>query len=68
MSLYGNSIIDYRNTQVVNEAYVGKTPTLEEIEKKIGELRENANVVKIFLAIKCCLRYDRVDPLCGILF
>ena len=41
MSLYGNSIIDYRNTQVVNEAYVGKTPTLEEIEKKIGELREN---------------------------
>lgn len=41
MPVFGNSIFNYRNSQVINEAFVGKTPILEEIEKKLGELRED---------------------------
>lgn len=38
MSLNHNMFIS-ENMEFVNEAYVGKTPTLEKIEKKLGELR-----------------------------
>ena len=41
MSIYGKDIYDYRNNYILNEAYVGKTPILMQIEDKIGELREN---------------------------
>lgn len=39
MSVFCNDISQYQASKVINEAYVGKTPILEEIEKKIGELR-----------------------------
>lgn len=38
MSLALNTFI-LENVEFVNEAYVGKTPTLEKIEQKIGEMR-----------------------------
>lgn len=41
MSNYGKSIYNYRNDYIVNEAYIGKTPVLLEIEEKIGEFRDN---------------------------
>jgi Zn-dependent protease with chaperone function len=36
-----NDILLNENVQFVNEAYVGKTPILEEIEKQIGVIRMN---------------------------
>ena len=33
------SLTEYRDSLMINEAYVGKTPTLLEIENKIGEAR-----------------------------
>ncbi len=41
MSNYGKSIYNYRNDYIVNEAYIGKTPILLQIEEKIGEFRDN---------------------------
>lgn len=41
MSVFCNNIYEYRDNIIVNEAYVGKTPILEAIEKKIGELRKD---------------------------
>lgn len=39
MSYFGENIYQYRDYLMLNEAFVGKTPILEEIEKKLGELR-----------------------------
>ena len=40
MSIFGNGLYNYRDNYIVNEAYVGKTKTLMEIEEKIGKIRE----------------------------
>lgn len=40
MSIYGKNCLDYQNA-ILTEAYFGKTETLLEIEKKIGEIRKN---------------------------
>ena len=39
MSVFFNEAAQYRALTVVNEAYIGKTPTLLEIEKQIGKIR-----------------------------
>lgn len=36
MSLFGNNIINYRDDYILNEAYIGKTDTLLEIEKEFS--------------------------------
>ena len=39
MSVFFNEAAQYRALTVVNEAYIGKTPILLEIEKQIGKIR-----------------------------
>lgn len=39
MSVFFNEAAQYRALTVVNEAYIGKTPLLLEIEKQIGKIR-----------------------------
>lgn len=39
MGYFAESLDIFRDQLMLNEAYVGKTPTLEAIEKKIGEIR-----------------------------
>ena len=49
MGLYGKELLHYRDNQILNEAYVGKTAYLEQIEEKIADLK--ANPPKITAAI-----------------
>lgn len=39
MATFGNSVYRYRDESIFNEAYIGKTQTLLDIEAKINELR-----------------------------
>ena len=46
MSIFGNGIYNYRDNYIMNEAYVGKTKTLMEIEEQVGKIRENLGFFK----------------------
>jgi hypothetical protein len=46
MPLFGNNIYNYRDNYILNEAYIGKTKTLLEIEDQIGLVREKISFYK----------------------
>ena len=43
MALFGNNLYDLRYT-ILNEAYIGKTPLLIEVEKKIHDYRSKEDL------------------------
>lgn len=60
MPVFGNEIYNYRDKYIVNEAYVGKTKTLLEIEEQIGRVRENIGFFKNINQSKEVLTLNRL--------
>lgn len=60
MSIFGNGLYNYRDNYIVNEAYVGKTKTLMEIEEQIGKIRENLGFFKSINSSKEVLTLNRL--------
>ena len=60
MSMYGNDIFYYRDYLMLNEAFVGKTPILEDIEKKIGEARKKIKYYSANNTLKEVLEINRL--------
>lgn len=60
MSYFAESIDLFRDYLMLNEAYVGKTPTLEAIEKKIGEARPNIKYTAANNTMKEILEVNRL--------
>ena len=60
MSIFGNGLYNYRDNYIVNEAYVGKTKTLMEIEEQIGKIRENLGFFKSINSSKEVLALNRL--------
>lgn len=60
MPVFGNDIYNYRDNYIVNEAFVGKTKTLLEIEEQIGRVRENLGFYKNINQSKEVLQLNRL--------
>ena len=60
MSIFGNTIDLYRDYLMINEAYVGKTPILEQIEQEIGKLRKKVSYYNTNNTLKETLRINRL--------
>ncbi|MBR6289261.1 MAG: hypothetical protein IKR19_08000 [Acholeplasmatales bacterium] len=60
MSALNFSTFILENVDFVNEAYVGKTPTLEKIEQKIGELRSKLKFSGANSTLKETLEINRL--------
>lgn len=60
MSIFGNNMFLYRDYLMLNEAYVGKTPTLQKIEEKIGEARKKITFYGANNTIKEIIEINRL--------
>ena len=59
MILNEQELLEYKIFLILNEAYVGKTPILEAIENKIGELRKKVKYSNANDTLKETLEINR---------
>ena len=64
MALYGSTSMKYRNKRlletILNEAYVGKSDVLHQIEEKFGELRANCKMTDDINRSKAVLEINKL--------